>query len=135
MEPEHFQRRMENSFRVLRIFLNFFVHDRSNWNFVKSKWYKEYTLRHQKILVPLFHGYLNSKVQILWEGHKIWKNLPLFLMLLSKFQKRWEIFSHFVAFSQYLNFTITCFSKNHSALSKTKFTSFEKYKKKVWMGI
>ena len=34
---------------------------------------------------------------------KIWKNLPLFLTLLSEFQKRWEIFSNSVAFSQYLS--------------------------------
>ena len=53
---------------------------------------------------------------------KIWKNLPLFLSLLSKFQKRWEIFSNSVAFSQYLNFIITIKNeltgKNFCLLSK-----------------
>ena len=37
---------------------------------------------------------------------KFWKNLPLLFIftLLSKCQKKWEFFSNFVAFSQYLNF-------------------------------
>ena len=40
------------------------------------------------------------KVQMLWEGYKNLKKSPTFLTLLSKFQKRWEISSHSVAFSQ-----------------------------------
>ena len=35
---------------------------------------------------------------------KIWKNLPLILMSLSKRQEMWEIFSNYSAFLQYLNF-------------------------------
>ena len=35
---------------------------------------------------------------------KIWRNLALVSTLLSKCQNEWEIFSNFVAFSQYLNF-------------------------------
>ena len=45
------------------------------------------------------------KVRIFWEGHKIWKNLPLKIWrywLASNF--KWKIFSNFVAFSEYPNF-------------------------------
>ena len=30
-----------------------------------------------------------GKVKILWDGHKIWKNLPLVSTLLSKRQNKW----------------------------------------------
>ena len=46
-----------------------------------------------------------SKVRIFWEGHKIWKNLPLKIghySVTSNFT--WKIFSNFVAFSEYPNF-------------------------------
>ena len=46
------------------------------------------------------------KVGIFWEGHKIWKNLPLKIWrywVASNF--KWKIFSNFVAFSEYPNFT------------------------------
>ena len=46
------------------------------------------------------------KVYILWECHKIWKNLPLEIWrysLTSNF--KWKIFLNFVAFSEYPNFT------------------------------
>jgi hypothetical protein len=39
-------------------------------------------------------------------ARKIDKNLPLFLMLLSNFEKNVGIFSNFVSFSQYLNFNM-----------------------------
>ena len=45
------------------------------------------------------------KVRIFWEGHKIWKNLPLKICcywVLSNF--KWKIFSNFGAFSEYHNF-------------------------------
>ena len=51
------------------------------------------------------------KVRIFWEGHKIWKNLPLKIWhywVASNF--KWKIFSNFVAFSEYSNFMYT---KNH----------------------
>ena len=47
-----------------------------------------------------------SKVQIFWEVHKIWKNLPLKIWrywAVSNF--KWKIFSNFVTFSEYPNFT------------------------------
>ena len=47
------------------------------------------------------------KVRIFWEGHKIWKNLPLKIWLywvVSNFN--WKIFSYFVAFSEYPNFKV-----------------------------
>ena len=50
-----------------------------------------------------------AKVQILWEGHKIWKKKisHLFLKKLGNVKKKWEIFFQiFVAFSEYLNFTL-----------------------------
>ena len=47
----------------------------------------------------------DSKVWIFWEGHKIWKNLPLEIWgysVTSNF--KWKILSNFVAFSEYPNF-------------------------------
>ena len=49
------------------------------------------------------------KVQILWEGHKIWKNLPPVLtkqlFLLSSVKTSGRFFQIFVAFSEKLDFT------------------------------
>ena len=56
---------------------------------------------------PLDHE--GCKVWIIWEGHKIWKNLPLKIWrywVASNF--KWKIFSNFVAFSEYPNFTKNC---------------------------
>ena len=50
---------------------------------------------------------------------KIWKNLTLVLTILSKRQNRREIFSNFVAFSQYLNFTYILFTQGFRRLHKT----------------
>ena len=48
------------------------------------------------------------KVQIFWEGHKIWKNLPLKIWRYwVASNSNWKIFSNFVAFSEYLSFTWT----------------------------
>ena len=45
------------------------------------------------------------KVRIFWEGHKIWKNLPLKIWHYSVTSNfTWKIFSNFVAFSEYPNF-------------------------------
>ena len=45
------------------------------------------------------------KVRIFWEGHKIWKNLPLKIWhYWVAFDFMWKIFSNFVAFSEYLKF-------------------------------
>ena len=47
------------------------------------------------------------KVGIFWEGHKIWKNLPLKIWrywVSSNF--KWKIFSNCMAFSEYPNFTV-----------------------------
>ena len=49
--------------------------------------------------------WINFKVRIFWEGHKIWKNLSLKIWhysLTSNF--KWKIFSNFVVFSEYPNF-------------------------------
>ena len=50
------------------------------------------------------------KVRIFWEGHKIWKNLPLKIWHYSVTSNfTWKIFSNFVAFPEYPNFIIsTC---------------------------
>ena len=51
-----------------------------------------------------------DKVKILWEGHKIWKNLPPVLtkqlFLLSSVKTSGRFFQIFVAFSEKLDFTI-----------------------------
>ena len=51
------------------------------------------------------------KVKTLWEGHKIWKNLPPVLpkqlFLLSSVKTSGRFFQSFVAFSEKLNFTAT----------------------------
>ena len=46
---------------------------------------------------------------------KTWKNLPLVLTFISKLQKKWDIFSNIVTFSQYLNFTMIFFATGHGA--------------------
>ena len=46
-----------------------------------------------------------GKVRVFWEGHKIWKNLPLKIWRYSVMSNfKWKIFSNFVAFSEYPNF-------------------------------
>ena len=55
----------------------------------------------------VYQATLSFKVRIFWEGHKIWKNLPFRIRrysLTSNFM--WKIFSNFVAFSEYPNFTL-----------------------------
>ena len=56
--------------------------------------------------IRIFMYVLTGKVvQIFWEVHKNLKKISPFAMtLLCNFKKRWEIFSNFVAFSQYMNF-------------------------------
>ena len=54
--------------------------------------------------------YSITKVRIVWEGHKVWKNLPLKIWrcwVASNFN--WKIFSNFVAFSEYANSTYSVF--------------------------
>ena len=46
---------------------------------------------------------IDVKVRILKKGHKNWKNLPVFLNVLSS-SKEGDFFKMFVAFSKYLNF-------------------------------
>ena len=49
---------------------------------------------------------LNIKVWIFWEGHKIWKTLPLKIWRYSVASNfKWKSFSNSVAFSEYPNFT------------------------------
>ena len=44
------------------------------------------------------------KVRIFWEGHKIWKNLPLTIWRYSVTSNfMWKIFSNFLTFSEYLS--------------------------------
>ena len=48
---------------------------------------------------------LRGKVRIFWEGHKVWKNLPLRIWHYSVTSSfKWKMFSNFVAFSKYSNF-------------------------------
>ena len=54
------------------------------------------------------------KVRIFWEGHKIWKNLPLKIWRYwVKSNYKWKIFFKFVTFSENLNFT----KKSHNIVS------------------
>ena len=68
---------------------------------------------------PKFLG----KVRIFWEGHKIWKNLPLKIWRYSVTTNfKWKIFSNFVAFSEYPNFTsyskyVLSYQSNHEDTS------------------
>ena len=63
----------------------------------------------QFILFSFFPALLNSfifnKVWIFWEGHKIWKNLPLKIWRYSVTSNfMWKIFSNFMVFSESPNF-------------------------------
>ena len=51
----------------------------------------------------------NLKVQIFWEGHKFEKNISTYNLTLNV---KWKIFSNFVAFSEYLNFTVFFFQNS-----------------------
>ena len=51
---------------------------------------------------------------------KIWKKIPTFLTFLSKFQKRREIFSNSVAFSQFFNFFGSCLKTRTKKILKIK---------------
>ena len=52
---------------------------------------------------------MEGKVQILWKGHKIWKNFPPVLtkqlFLLNSIKRSGMFFEIFVAFSEKLDFT------------------------------
>ena len=65
----------------------------------------------KKVRKQMFREVLpNIKVRIFWEGHKIWKNLPLKIWHYSVTSNfKWMIFSNFVAFSEYLNFNFSKF--------------------------
>jgi hypothetical protein len=50
-----------------------------------------------------------STVQILREGHRIWKKLPPFFEITYYCQNKvGDFFQNFVAFLEYLNFTYNC---------------------------
>ena len=53
---------------------------------------------------------VSNKVELFWEGHRLWKNLPLVLMLLSKnscfVKTSGRFFQIFIALSKCLNFTM-----------------------------
>ena len=58
------------------------------------------------------------KVRIFWEGHKIWKDLPLKIWRYSVASNfKWKIFSNLVAFSEYPNF-----NKNTSSCGSDRIT-------------
>ena len=62
----------------------------------------------------------NDKVRIFWERHKIWKNLPLKIWrysITSNFKKK--IFSNFVTFSEYPNFTTVRWKFHPSTILST----------------
>ena len=77
--------------------------------------------------VQIYPVSLISKVWIFWEGHKIWKNLPLKIWrhsVMSNF--KWKIFSKFVAFSEYPTFITR--KTNHNYLFYTARKDwFDKY--------
>ena len=61
------------------------------------------------------------KVRIFWEGHKIWRNLPLKIWCYWVASNiRWKIFSNFVAFSEYSNF------KKKSLIRNLRYDEFYK---------
>ena len=77
-----------------------------------SVFYSRPILFSQKILSKCFP----LKFRYSEKASKVWNNLPLsFDVYLSNFQTKWEIFSNYVAFSQYLNFiTVLMFHKEVS---------------------
>ena len=48
-----------------------------------------------KNLTKFYLIWISLNVLVFWKGHKIWKNHPLVLTLLSKCQNKWEIFFKF----------------------------------------
>ena len=71
-----------------------------NWGTLLS-----YILIHSYVDGTKLEITLNVKVRIFWEGHKIWKNLPLKIWRCSAtLDFKWKISSNFVAFSEYLTF-------------------------------
>ena len=83
----------KHHYKVLKIHkgANILMESKSNWNFY--------------IYWILTRPFNNVKVRIFWEGHRIWKNLPLKIWcdsVTSNFKLK--IFSNFVAFSEYPNF-------------------------------
>ena len=56
-------------------------------------------------------GIIYIKVHIFWEGHKILQNLHLTFVLCSVVKSKVKISQNFVAFSEYMNFTIHYKSK------------------------
>ena len=73
-------------------------------SFLPKNEQKKINLRYHKIVRLNVFGFLfvMDKVRIFWEGHKIWKNLPLKICrywVMSNF--KWKIFLNFVAFSEF----------------------------------
>ena len=75
--------------------------------FYKSASFKD---QYQSVQISCTRQYV--KVQILWEGNKIWNNIPLSfeIMYLATSKQGKRFFQTFVAFSEYLNFKIMSFS-------------------------
>ena len=79
-----------------------------NWKkmcpFVRLDFFFYYQIRKllqfRKLSLHLIFSYVSSKVQVFWEWHKIWKKNPHKVNV--KFM--WEIFSNFVALSEYIAF-------------------------------
>ena len=75
------------------------------WIFWQTCWFLLDAAVYVMYLKVLFFD-VKLKVGIFWEGHKIWKNVPLKIWrywVPSNF--KWKIFLNFVAFSEYPNFT------------------------------
>ena len=75
------------------------------------------------------------KVQILWEGHKIWKeNLPLYfeIMYLVTSKQSMRFFQNFVVFLEYLNFTCDSLWRVESMICKVQIL-WEGHK--IWKNI
>ena len=69
-----------------------------------EKYSANYKLLQDSLKIPERKLYKTGvNVQILWEGHKILKNIPVYFE--SNIKTKWEIFFQiFLAFSEYLNF-------------------------------
>ena len=65
-----------------------------------KNWHKKAILEQNEAKIGIDKSKM-CKVRIFWEGHKIWKNIPLKIW-------RYLVKSNFVAFSEYPNFNFIC---------------------------
>ena len=64
--------------------------------YLYSQWGQSNFWSRISISWDIFKAFRLGKVQILLEGHKIWKNLPFCFEILCKIKTKWEIFFKFL---------------------------------------